>query len=131
MATTIKTPIHIGAVGGGHRGAPVGNHNAQGGGRKGLSNKLTGGLIGGKNVDVASYKATVIPMAVMGAAAYGALAMAKGDNIGDALKFAGVGAAAAGGGAAAGRYLRGKTAKAMGKDTNTVAWTGRANHKSK
>jgi hypothetical protein len=64
------------------KGAPVGNRNAAGHhpgtGRHGLLNKVTGGLSGGKNVDVPSLKSAatlgVISGGLVGAASVGMLA---------------------------------------------------------
>lgn len=118
----------------GKKGAPFGNKNAQGGYRKGFMNKVTGGLVGGKNVDVTTYKASVTTGGLIGLAGGAAIAASVADRIngGDAVAIMSGGAAYGAGGLTGSNFIRRKVyAKIAKKPINVVGWTGAPNKNSK
>jgi hypothetical protein len=94
-------------------------------------NRMTGGLIGGKNVDVVSHKAAMTGGLVAGMAGGALGAHLGGANTEDLAVFAAAGGIGGSLGGLHGGVMRRGMAKVAGKKTNTVSWTGRPNHKSK
>jgi len=126
-------------------GAPRGNKNAAGHhvgtGRVGFANKMTGGLIGGKNVDVASYRKSAITGAVLGGGLGAAAGLAdrnaqksyggQDPGAGMVAAYGVVGAAAEASLLLAANKARRSLVKASGRKINVVSFPRATNSNSK